>query len=85
MPVHVADGEEVFHINENHEVVIDELVRQYVIVSIPIKPLCREACKGLCPECGANLNADPDHDHADPVDPRWEGLAGWTEPENEEN
>ena len=32
------------------------LVLEQVVLQIPIKPLCREDCKGLCPRCGANLN-----------------------------
>lgn len=35
---------------------LDELMRQSILVSVPIKPLCTEACKGLCPHCGVNLN-----------------------------
>jgi uncharacterized protein len=35
---------------------LDEYLRQSILVSVPIKPLCEEACKGLCPHCGANLN-----------------------------
>jgi uncharacterized protein len=36
--------------------------------------LCREECLGLCVECGANLNSEPDHSHESAVDPRWEKL-----------
>lgn len=37
-------------------------------------PLCREDCLGLCPICGFNLNDDPEHNHGEQIDPRWEGL-----------
>jgi uncharacterized protein len=33
-----------------------ELVREQFVLALPMKPLCEEACKGLCPECGTNLN-----------------------------
>jgi uncharacterized protein len=36
--------------------------------------LCRPDCLGLCPQCGANLNADPEHAHAEAPDPRWAKL-----------
>lgn len=41
------------------EGVIDlaDLVREQLFLSLPMKPLCREACRGLCPQCGTNLNA----------------------------
>jgi len=35
---------------------LSELIRQSIITAVPIKPLCMEACKGLCPYCGQNLN-----------------------------
>jgi uncharacterized protein len=37
--------------------------------------LCREDCQGLCVECGANLNDDPEHSHGASIDPRWEKLS----------
>jgi uncharacterized protein len=33
-----------------------ELLREQFVLTLPMKPLCQEACRGLCPECGANLN-----------------------------
>ena len=38
---------------------LEEYLRQSILVNIPIKPLCDEDCKGLCPHCGANLNDGP--------------------------
>lgn len=38
---------------------LEEYLRQSILVSVPIKPLCEEVCKGLCPHCGANLNDGP--------------------------
>jgi uncharacterized protein len=35
---------------------VAELLREYAILEIPISPLCKPDCKGLCPECGENLN-----------------------------
>ena len=34
-----------------------DVVREQLFLALPMKPLCQEACKGLCPECGTNLNA----------------------------
>lgn len=36
---------------------LGDLVREQIYLSLPMKPLCRPDCRGLCPECGANLNA----------------------------
>jgi uncharacterized protein len=38
---------------------LTELLRQSILVAAPIKPLCSEECKGLCPHCGKNLNDGP--------------------------
>jgi len=35
-----------------------QLVREQILLLLPMKPLCRESCAGLCPVCGTNLNAD---------------------------
>ena len=35
---------------------LEELLRQQIVIAVPIKPLCSEECKGLCPSCGRNLN-----------------------------
>ncbi len=41
---------------ENGKIDLDRFVIESIIVNVPMKPLCREDCKGLCPVCGANLN-----------------------------
>jgi len=43
-------------INEEHILDLGEMVRQYFILTMPIKPLCHPDCAGLCPVCGSNLN-----------------------------
>ncbi len=47
-----------FSYYQGDEIEIDPLVVDQVIMQIPVKPLCSEDCKGLCPNCGANLNID---------------------------
>ncbi len=61
LPVRPPEGEDTpfFYLDQNHELDLSELVRQHVLVSLPLKPLCKEACAGLCPQCGANLNEGP--------------------------
>ena len=53
---------------------LEPLLRDGVVLDLPFQPLCREDCQGLCVECGANLNDDPQHTHEAPVDPRWAKL-----------
>jgi uncharacterized protein len=41
---------------ENDTIDLGQLMREQFYLALPMKPLCREACLGLCPECGTNLN-----------------------------
>ena len=43
---------------QNYELDLTELLRQQMLISLPMRPLCREECRGLCPTCGANLNTE---------------------------
>ncbi|AAK79710.1 Predicted Zn-finger-like protein, possible nucleic acid binding [Clostridium acetobutylicum ATCC 824] len=65
--------DEVIFIN-NYEVDINEIVENNIILSLPIKKLCREDCKGLCPMCGTNLNISTCNCHEDNIDPRFAKL-----------
>jgi uncharacterized protein len=54
---------------------IGSLTREAVVLALPTKILCREDCLGICPRCGAVLDADDGCSCADAVgDPRWEAL-----------
>lgn len=65
--------DEVIFIN-NYEVDINEIVENNIILSLPIKKLCREDCKGLCPICGTNLNISTCNCHEENIDPRFAKL-----------
>jgi uncharacterized protein len=55
---------------------LEPAFRDAVVLALPLSPLCREDCPGLCAECGARLaDAGPEHGHGDKVDPRWGLLA----------
>ena len=49
--------------------------RDALALALPHRIVCRDDCRGLCPECGVDLNrAGPDHRHERPPDPRWAKL-----------
>jgi uncharacterized protein len=52
---------------------LDPVLRDAVVLILPLQPVCRDDCPGLCSECGAHLAADPDHRHT-AADPRWAAL-----------
>jgi len=70
----IAGIEEALLIDEKHMLDLTEVVRQYLILYREQYPLCEEACAGLCPVCGKNLNEGPCGCQDAPEDPRWEAL-----------
>jgi len=54
---------------------LDELVREQVLLALPLHALCADDCKGLCPTCGANKNSNGACDcEQTEIDPRWSAL-----------
>jgi uncharacterized protein len=66
---------DAFLIDDRHQLDMTEAVRQYREASAEIAPLCRPDCKGLCPECGADLNVEACGCEDAVIDVRWAGLA----------
>lgn len=69
------DAEET-HFLEGDLFDLEPVLRDAVVLSLPMRPVCQEDCPGLCAECGARLAEDPDHQHEDAVDIRWAALEG---------
>ena len=78
----VADVREIFETNPvpeetyplvNDQIDLEPLAREAVVLELPPAPLCREDCRGLCAQCGADLNEASCSCRA-PVDPRWAAL-----------
>jgi uncharacterized protein len=54
---------------------LEPALRDAMVLALPLAPLCRGDCEGLCPECGVRLaDAGTSHDHGDAADPRWARL-----------
>jgi len=49
--------------------------RDALVLALPVQIVCRADCAGLCPVCGADLNAEPHEHQEERTDPRWEALA----------
>ncbi len=69
----LPEEEGAFAIDEHHILDMREAVRQYTLLSLPMKPLCKSDCRGLCARCGANLNEQP-CGCSEPRDARWAPL-----------
>ncbi len=62
-------------VDEHHEIVLDGVFRDELVLTEPMHPLCRPDCPGLCVECGERLDGG-NHVHGDDdIDPRLAGLA----------
>jgi uncharacterized protein len=61
---------------------LEPALRDAVVLALPIAPVCRDECPGLCPQCGFRLEQDPNHQH-DLVDARWAALAGLLDPNDD--
>ena len=82
-PVEELRGEERHEIKDDEldmgfyrgdELDIHDLVTEQILLNVPMKPLCGESCKGLCPNCGADLNAGMCTCERKETDPRLEAL-----------
>jgi uncharacterized protein len=59
---------------DGEELDVAAWARDAYALALPAQVLCREDCAGLCPQCGANLNEEPGHEHERAPDPRWAKL-----------
>jgi uncharacterized protein len=77
------DDDLAFTIDQNHELDLQEVVRQDLILALPMQALCSDACRGLCPECGQNLNGEPCEHVGQARDERLASLASLFPPAGE--
>ena len=61
-------------IDESQMLDLSEVIRQYTLLTVPAKPLCRPDCAGICPSCGHDLNQGPCQCPSHAYDKRWAKL-----------
>lgn len=70
-----SDTPDLYYLSlENDKIKLNGDVADYAVLSIPMKNLCKENCKGLCPHCGANLNRSNCECVTEDVNPVWAPL-----------
>jgi uncharacterized protein len=69
MSVAVFDGEALD---------VDEIVKEQILLAVPTRMLCREDCKGICPQCGVDKNTGECNCETKEIDPRWAALKDLT-------
>ena len=63
-----------FTIDEHHILDLTEAIRHYIVTAMPMKPLCKDTCGGLCATCGKDLNLGDCGCRQETADPRWAEL-----------
>jgi uncharacterized protein len=53
---------------------LEDVLREQLLLAVPVKAVCREDCRGLCPQCGQDLNRGKCACEQAPSDPRWNAL-----------
>jgi len=72
LSVTAAEAEVSYY--EGEGLLLEDVLREQILLEVPLKAICREDCKGLCPNCGKNLNSGQ-CSCAEPIeDPRWNAL-----------
>jgi uncharacterized protein len=61
---------------QKDSLLLEDVLREQVLLSLPVRTLCKPDCKGLCSRCGANRNLQPCSCDEEKTDVRWEALTG---------
>ena len=70
----VTDAEAEIGYYQGEGLLLEDVLREQVLLALPLKVTCREECKGLCPQCGKNLNQEQCSCSAAVEDPLWAVL-----------
>jgi len=72
--VKLEEGEAEMGFYEGDGVELNDVLREYVLLALPMQRLCSESCKGICPVCGQNRNQNQCQCRSAAVDDRWAAL-----------
>lgn len=72
--VAICEAETEIGYYQGEGMLLEDALREQVLLATPVRALCREDCKGLCPHCGRNLNLEQCHCEQQLSDPRWDAL-----------
>lgn len=70
----VTDAEAEIGYYQGDGLLLEDVLREQVLLALPLKVTCRADCKGLCPQCGKNLNKEQCSCSTETEDPRWAAL-----------
>lgn len=70
----IDEGESEIGFYEGAGLELEEVLREHILLSLPMQQICREDCAGICPQCGLNRNAGHCDCEQRPADDRWSAL-----------
>ncbi len=76
----LGDEELAVSFYRNHEIDLAHMIWEQIVLALPMKPVCKLDCQGLCPDCGANRNIESCSCVRDTGDLRWQSLRSLLEP-----
>jgi len=74
--VEIDEGEAQLGFYQGGGLELEDILREQILLAIPMQRVCREDCKGICPTCGANRNEAPCDCKEDHAGDRWGALQG---------
>lgn len=72
--VEIDEGESQIAFYKGEGLELSDILREHILLSLPMQRVCSEACKGICPSCGQNRNQGDCGCTSKPVDDRWAAL-----------
>ena len=78
--VELTEAELLVSVFDGSGIDVDEIVKEQILLAVPTRMLCREDCKGICPECGIDRNTGECTCTKEEIDPRWAALKDLTKP-----
>jgi uncharacterized protein len=76
--VEIDDGEVELAFYEGGGLELKDILREHILLSMPMQRVCDEKCRGICPQCGQNRNQTPCGCQTKSADDRWEALKSLT-------
>jgi uncharacterized protein len=76
----LADEEVEVGFYDGGGVELRDVIREHVLLSLPMRKVCSDVCKGICPECGQNLNQAQCQCEVKAADDRWAALRNLAPP-----
>lgn len=72
--VAISEAETEIGYYQGEGLLLEDVLKEQVLLALPVKQVCRANCKGLCPQCGKNLNVESCDCVTTMADPRWSAL-----------